>query len=267
VPILEALVLGVVQGLTEFLPVSSDGHLAVMYRLFGGTPDLTFEIFLHLATLIAMVFYFRSDILALMRSLAPAGKGTPERRIVWLIVRGTLISGVIALFMKAAVKSANASLFAIGGGFLVTAAALAAAEIVSRRVAKRETADLGPAGLSGIAVAQALATLPGVSRSGMTIASGMLAGLSRESAARFSFLLGMPIIAAANILEAKDVVTGVAPMPALLPSAIGFLAAGIVGYYAVSGLLSVLKRRTLWVFSVYTAVVGVAVIWWGTVAR
>jgi undecaprenyl-diphosphatase len=266
VSVLQALVLGVVQGLTEFLPVSSDGHLAVTYRLFGGSPDLTFEIFLHLATLIAMIVYFRGDILGLLRSLAPAGKGTPQRRIVWLIVLGTGVSGVLALAMKSVVESANTSLLAIGAGFLVTAAALAAAEMLSRRVVAREPADLGVKRTLGIAVAQALATLPGVSRSGMTISAGMLAGLTRESAARFSFLLGIPIIAVANIVEAKDVVTGVAPMPGLLPSVVGFVAAGIVGYLAVAGLLAVLKRRTLWVFSVYTAVVGAAVIVWGIVA-
>lgn len=266
-PILQALALGVVQGLTEFLPVSSDGHLAVTYRLFGGNPDLTFEIFLHLATLIAMVVYFRSDILALMRSLGPAGKGTPERRIVWLIALGTGVSGVLALAMKKVVVSANTSLIAIGAGFLVTATALAAAEVLSRRVGSREPAQLGPARTVGIAVAQALATLPGVSRSGMTIATGMLSGLTRESAARFSFLLGIPIIAVANLVEARDVVTGAAPMPGILPSAVGFVAAGIAGYLAIAGLLSVLKRRTLWMFSVYTAVVGVAVIVWGTIAR
>lgn len=266
-PILQALALGVVQGLTEFLPVSSDGHLAVTYRLFGGNPDLTFEIFLHLATLIAMVVYFRSDILALMRSLGPAGKGTPERRIVWLIALGTGVSGLLALAMKKVVVSANTSLIAIGAGFLVTATALAAAEVLWRRVGSREPAQLGPARTVGIAVAQALATLPGVSRSGMTIATGMLSGLTRESAARFSFLLGIPIIAVANLVEARDVVTGAAPMPGILPSAVGFLAAGIAGYLAIAGLLSVLKRRTLWMFSVYTAVVGVAVIVWGTIAR
>jgi undecaprenyl-diphosphatase len=267
VPILQALVLGVVQGLTEFLPVSSDGHLAVTYRLFGTSPDLTFEVFLHLATLIAMIVYFRHDIMTLLRSLAPAGKGTPERRLVWLIVLATGVSGVLALVMKKLVESANTSLIAIGVGFLVTSAALVAAELLAKRVASREPADLGPARTVAIAVAQAAATLPGVSRSGTTIASGMLSGLSRESAARFSFLLGIPIIAVANLYEAKDVVTGVAPMPGLAPSLIGFLAAGVAGYLAIAGLLAVVKRRTLYGFSVYTALVGVAVIAWGILAR
>jgi len=267
VNILQAAILGVVQGLTEFLPISSDGHLAVAYRLIGQRPDLTFEVFLHLATLIAMIVYFRDDIVSLLRSLGPAGKGTPERRLVWLIVLATGVSGVLALVMKKLVESANTSLIAIGAGFLVTAAALLAAELLAKRAAAREPADLGPARTIAIAVAQAAATLPGVSRSGSTIAAGMLSGLSRESAARFSFLLGIPIIAVANLYEAKDVVTGAAPMPGLLPSAVGFVAAGVAGYLAIAGLLALVKRRTLVGFSVYTAVVGVAVIVWGILAR
>jgi len=264
---LQALALGIVQGLTEFLPVSSDGHLAITYRLFGQQPDLTFEVFLHFATLLAMVVYFRADILKLLKSLLPAGKGSAERRLVWLIVLATGVSGVLALAGKKLVESANTSLVAIGAGFLVTAAVLVAAELLARRVTSREPSDLGSWRTALIAVAQALATLPGVSRSGSTIAGGMLAGLSRESAARFSFLLGIPIIAVANLYELKDVVAGVAPMPGVAASLIGFIAAGAAGYAAIAALLAVVRRRTLYAFSVYTALVGLAVIAWGILAR
>lgn len=264
---LQALALGIVQGLTEFLPVSSDGHLAITYRLFGQQPDLTFEVFLHFATLLAMIVYFRHDVLVLLQSLLPAGKGSAERRLVWVIVFATAISGVLALLMKKLVESANTSLLAIGAGFLVTAAALVAAEVFGRRVAAREAADLGWWRAAAVAVAQALATLPGISRSGSTIAGGMLAGLSREAATRFAFLLGIPIIALANVYELKDVVTGVVPLPGVAVSLIGFIAAGAAGYAAIAGLLAVVKRRPLYVFSVYTAFVGLAVIAWGLMAR
>jgi len=260
---IQAIALGVVQGLTEFLPVSSDGHLALTYRFFHQSPDLAFEVFLHLATLIAMVIYFRADIVSLSRSLGPKGKGSTERRLVWLIVLATGISAVLALAMKKVVEHANESLVVIGAGFLVTAAALVVAEVVGRRVPAREPADLGWGRTAGIAVAQALAALPGVSRSGSTIATGMLSGLSRESAARFSFLLGIPIIAAANVYEAKDILTGAAPMPSLAVSAAGFLAAGIAGYIAIWGLLRFVRTRPLYAFAVYTAVVGMLTIAWG----
>ncbi len=264
---LQALALGVIQGLTEFLPVSSDGHLAIAYRLFGKTPNLAFEVFLHLATLLAAVVYFRADIAALLRSLLPAGRGSAERRLAWLIVLTTVVSGVLALALKRAVEAANTSLPAIAAGFLTTAAVLLAAEVLARRASRREPADLGLLRTVAIAVSQALAALPGVSRSGTTIAAGMLSGLDRESAARFSFLVGIPIIAAANVFEAKDVVSGLSPMPSVAASALGFIAAGVAGYLAIAGLLAIVRRRPLYAFSGYTALVGVAVLLWSAVAR
>jgi undecaprenyl-diphosphatase len=262
VSLVQALVLGVVQGLTEFLPVSSDGHLALTYRLFGAMPDLTFEVFLHLATLLAMVAVFWRDAFDLLRSLRPEGAGGAQRRLLLVIVVATGISAVLALLLKRVVEAANESLLAIGAGFLVTAVALAAAEHLSRRVAAREPSRLGWGRTVAIAVAQAAAALPGVSRSGSTIAAGMLSGLTRESAARFSFLLGMPIIAAANLYEAKDVVTGAAPMPAPLVALAGFVVAGVTGYLAIRGLLALVRTHPLYAFSVYTAVMGLATIAW-----
>jgi undecaprenyl-diphosphatase len=259
---LQALVLGVVQGLTEFLPVSSDGHLALTYRLFGSMPDLGFEVFLHLGTLLAMVIYFRSDIATLARSFLPAGKGSAERRIALLIVLATAISGVLALLLKRVVLAANTSLLAIGAGFLVTSVALVAAELLGRRMTRRKADALGWPRTAGIAVAQALATLPGVSRSGMTISSGMLAGLDRHAAARFSFLLGIPIIAAANVYEAKDFFTGGANVPPALILIVGFVAAAVSGYLAIGALLKFVQTRPLHVFAVYTSVLGLLTIAW-----
>jgi undecaprenyl-diphosphatase len=262
---LQALVLGVVQGLTEFLPISSDGHLALTYRMFGQSPDLAFEVFLHAATLIAMIVYFRRDIVTLASSLLPAGKGSADRRLVGILVLATAVSGVLAYAAKSVVEQANTSLLAIGAGFLLTAATLATAESASRRIVAREAADLGWGRTIVIAAAQALAALPGVSRSGLTISSGMLTGLTREKAARFSFLLGIPIITAASLYEAKDVISGAAPMPSLAVSAVGFVAAGVCGYLAIAGLLAFVRTRPLYAFAVYTAVVGLLTIAWGIV--
>ena len=262
---LQALVLGVVQGLTEFLPISSDGHLALTYNLFHSRPDLAFEVFLHAATLIAMIVHFRGDIVRLLRSLLPAGKGSNDRRLVGLIVLATLISGILALVAKSAVEAATTSLVAIGIGFLITSAMLAAAEFASKGMKVREPHELGVGRTTLIAVAQAAAAFPGASRSGLTIGSGMLAGLSRETAARFSFLVGMPVIAAATLYEAKDIITGVAPLPPFGVSAVGFVAAGISGYLAIRGLLAYVRTRPLHVFAVYTLVVGLITIAWGLV--
>lgn len=261
--VLQAIVLGAVQGATEFLPVSSDGHLAVTYGLFGSTPDLAFLVFLHVATLIALVIHFWRDVLGLALAFGPKGKGTDERRLAWLVVLATAISGVLALALKRLVIAANESLIAIGIGFLVTSTIMALGEYLSRRIESRDADDLGWGRTALIAVAQALAALPGISRSGSTIATGMLSGLSREKAARFSFIIGIPIIAAAALWEGKDVVSGAVTLPAALPSAAGFVTAGVVGYLAIKGLLAIVRSQPLYIFSVYTAVMGVAVIVWG----
>ncbi len=264
---LQSLVLGVVQGLTEFLPISSDGHLALTYRLFNQAPNLSFEIFLHGATLIAMIVFFRRDIIVLASSFLPKGKGTPERKLAWLIVVATAVSGVIALAAKKLVEQANTSLIVIGVGFLVTSIALVAAEIIGRRATRREPEDLGWGRTVAIAIAQACAALPGVSRSGLTISAGMFGGLTRAAAARFSFLLGMPLIAAAAIVDLKDVLSGAAPMPSLPVAALGFVAAGISGYLAIAGLLAFVRTRPLYAFAGYTAAVGIITIVWGATLR
>lgn len=259
----QAIVLGVVQGLTEFLPVSSDGHLALVYRAFHQSPSLSFEVFLHFATLVAMIVYFRSDIVTLSASLMPKGKGTGDRRVVWYIVLATAISAAIAVVMKRVVESANLSLIAIGIGFVVTALALLAAELIAQGVGRREPSELGWPRTVVIAVGQALATLPGVSRSALTISSGMVSGLTREAAARFSFLIGIPIIAAANVYELREMLSEGVGMPSLVVAAAGFIAAGVSGYLAIWLLLKLVRTRPLYVFAVYTAVVGIATILWG----
>lgn len=265
---LQAVVLGIVQGLTEFLPISSDGHLALTYNMFNASPDLAFEVFLHAATLIATIVYFWPDIIRLLRSLGPAGKGTADRRLVGLIAVATVISGVLAFLLKQLVEAANLSLIAIGAGFLITATMLTAAELLSGKTPRRETDRLGFWRVAVIAVAQAAAAFPGASRSGLTIGTGMLAGLDRETAARFSFLVGIPVIAAATLYEGKDVVvdfvtSGVATLPPLGVSVAGFVAAGISGYLAIRVLLAIVRKHPLWVFAVYTAVVGLITIAWG----
>lgn len=267
-PVWQAFLLGVVQGLTEFLPVSSDGHLALAYQAIETRPNLAYEVFLHGATLLALLVYFRTDLLALLRSLGPKGAGTPERRVALLIVVATFVSGVVALAVSPYVEPASGSLLWTGIGFLVTAAALTLGEALARnkdpKLAEGEGDSLAPAaalGLPkavGVALAQGAAAMPGVSRSGLTISAGMLSGLDREQAARFSFLLGIPIIALAAAKEGLDVIGGAAHLPPALPSAVGFLAALVSGYLAVAWLLGLLKRRSLIGFAVYTAVMGAA---------
>lgn len=259
---IQAVALGTVQGVTEFLPISSDGHLWIVYRLFGDTPDLTFEVFLHFATLLVLVVYFRHDILRLLSSLLPANRERRgDRRLVGLIAAGTLVSGAIALVMGDLVEAANSSGLWVGLGFLLTSVVMIVAELVAPRVKRIQEAESLPLWRAvPIGVLQALAVLPGVSRSGSTISGGMVFGLDREHAARFSFLLGIPIIALATLKDGLDVASGAATLPPLAVSLAGFVAAALAGYVAIWGLLAFVKNHRLYWFAAYTAVVGTAIL-------
>jgi len=260
VGVLQAIVLGAVQGITEFLPISSDGHLALAYAFMRLRPSLAFEVFLHGATLLAMLVYFRSDISRLVASIVPpwGPDRAGDRRLVGLLLAGTVVSGAVALSIAPVVEPMAADLRWVGVWFLGTAALLALAESLHARVSRLD----GPEGMSWpklamVALFQGAAVLPGLSRSGSTIAGGMFAGLDRSQAARFSFLLGIPIIALASAKDALDLLSGAHTLPGASASVAGFATAGVAGYLSIRGLLAVVKRAPLYVFAAYTAVLGV----------
>lgn len=259
----QAIILGIIQGATEFLPISSDGHLALAYRMMGLTPDLTYEVFLHGATLIAMFVYFRTDIVRLLSAWLPSNKArsADDRRLGMLIIVGTFVSGVFALLIKPVVEPMSANMLWVGVWFLGTAALLAIAESMSSRTPSiPRTERLSVPRVAFVGILQGLAVLPGLSRSGSTIAAGMLSGLSRENAARFSFLLGMPIITLAAAADAVDVLKGHSSLPPLAISIPGFIAAGVAGYLAVWGLLRLVRARRLYGFALYTSLLGTVLI-------
>lgn len=265
--VLHAALLGIIQGATEFLPVSSSGHLALAYNMLNEKPDLTFEVFLHGATLIAMVTYFWSDIVRLLTALLPGhADRKDDRRLILLIVLATGVTGVLAILMSPYVEGISASMTWVAVGFLSTATLLTLSETLSRRVTTLQGPEkLGPVKSAFIGILQGIAVLPGVSRSGSTIAAGMFAGLSREAAARFSFLLGMPIIALAAAKDTVDLLGGNATLPGVVPSIVGFVAAGLSGYLAIAWLLSLVKHHSLYWFAAYTAVLGTAMLLMSTV--
>ncbi len=262
--LLQAAVLGAVQGFTEFLPISSDGHLWITYRLFGERPNLTFEVFLHVATLLVLVAYFWRDIGHLLASLLPSHREQrAERRLVMLIAVGTVVTGAIAVFMGSVVEAANASATWVALGFWLTSVLMVAAELLMPHVKRvAETGDLALWKAVPIGVLQAFAVLPGVSRSGSTISAGMYSGLNRSDAARFSFLLGIPIIALAAAKDVVDIATGHASLPGPGPSIVGFVTAAACGYLAIWGLLAFVKGHRLYWFAAYTGVVGTAILVW-----
>lgn len=261
--VLQALVLGVVQGLTEFLPVSSSGHLVLVPEIMGwDSPGLVFDVSLHVATLVALVAYFRRDLLLLLQALLTREPAlSSERRLASLIIAATVPTAAIGLALDDLFERLFEEPGAVGVFLCLTALFLAASEALSRRTLKGAASLSLPRALA-IGVAQGAAIAPGISRSGATIAAGMAVGLDREESARFSFLLSGPIILAATAKTALDALTGAAAVPDALFVATGFIAAAVTGYLAIAGLLAYLRNRSLYVFAAYTAVVGVAVVVW-----
>jgi undecaprenyl-diphosphatase len=259
---LEALVLGVVQGLTEFLPVSSSAHLVIVPAVLGWpAQSVAFDVLLHLGTLAAVLVYYRADLMAIVKALLGRDPAlAAERRLGVLLAIGTVVTVAIVLPLQSPVEALFSQVAWVGAFLLVTSLAMLAAESLSRRD-QHDVSKMTWWKAALIGVAQGIAAAPGISRSGATMSAGLLLGLDREQAARFSFLLSVPIIIAAAAKKGLDVVQGTGgAMPGLLPSAVGLIASAIAGYAAISVLIAFVRRRSLVPFSVYTAAVGAAVL-------
>lgn len=255
--ILEALLLGVVQGATEFLPISSSGHLVITEALLGiREGGLLVEVTLHAGTLCAVLIYFRSKIAWLLKcGIREGEEGEKARRyLLWLLI-GTLPAAVAGLLFEEGISTIFESPAVALTGLLVTGVIL----FTSRWSIGRGRSAAGLAGL-WMGLAQAVAILPGISRSGSTIAAGMWYGVERAEAAEFSFLLSIPAIGGAALLQMIDILKGAATgTGGMVPGlTVGFITALIAGYAAIAGLLEVLKRRGLVPFSWYCWVVGIA---------
>jgi len=262
VELIQAIALGVIQGAAEFLPISSSGHLRLFQELFGMPEQfgLAFDTLLHLATLLAVVVYFRDDLVHMLRAIVSRDPSRGrDRHLAWLVVVATVPTGVIGLaggdFFE------ESPLLYVGVAFLMTSAILTTADLLSRK-SLHEAEALGWRKAVLVGIAQGVAIMPGISRSGATMSMGLGIGLDREQAARFSFLLSGPIILLAGLNQAVNVVRGDAMLPGLAATLAGFAAAAITGYVAIAGLMAYLKRHSFTIFAVYTAVLGVSVIAW-----
>ena len=261
---LEAFLLGLVQGLTEFLPVSSSGHLELGKAVLGvDDGGLAFSVVVHGATALSTIVVFRRDIVSLVRGLFVSGEaGRTARGFAGLILLSMVPVGVVGLVFKDAIEARlDGHLGAVGAALLVTAALLFWAQ---RR--GREGGRVGVLEAGIIGCAQAVAVLPGISRSGATISAALLLGVDREEAARFSFLMVLPPILGATLLEVKDLLdpaveAGGAPTSALL---IGAAAAFLSGWWACTAMMSLVKRNGFNGFAVYCAVVGLAALMLGS---
>ncbi len=261
--LIQAIILGIIQGLTEFLPISSSAHLVIAPYLFGWqiSPSVafTFDVLVQDGTLVAVIIYFWKDLWSIIRAFIGGlvqGKpfADPQARLGWYLLLASVPAGVFGLLVKPQVEAAFGSVAATAAFLLVTTALLLAAELIGRRSRSIESLNWLDALVMG--VFQALSIFPGVSRSGSTITGGMLRHLDRRSAARFSFLMSVPIMLAAGGLETVDALR-TPGMAAWLPLVgAGFIAAAVVGYLAIHWLLGFLQKGSLVLFAVYCAVLG-----------
>lgn len=252
------VLLGLVQGLTEFLPVSSSGHLVLAGQWLGlDPPGVLLEAMLHWGTLAAILIVFRRDITSLLKSLR--GKGSVEqRKEVGFLIAGTVPVVVIALLFRQTIQSAFSSLLGVGIGLLLTALVLTLGHLARTR-AQRPSIRFPDALVIGLA--QAASVFPGISRSGVTISAGTSMGLTAAQAARFSFLLAIPALFGAGLLQLLDALH--APdSQNWLGMLIGALCAFGSGWLALRATLSLVKRGRFWIFAVYCFLVGTGTIVW-----
>jgi undecaprenyl-diphosphatase len=259
----QALVLGVVQGLTEYLPVSSSAHLVLVPWALGWEFEpgaaFAFDVLVQMGTLVAVIVYFWKDLVHMLRATLQAlfhreGVQDPYVRLAGWIVLGTLPAVVAGVALKDIVEAAFGSPMATSGFLLVTAALLITAEWIGKRRRPLESATWKDA--LWIGLAQALALFPGLSRSGATISAGLMRDLDRPGAARFSFLLSIPVMIGAGALALGDLAALPSAADYALPVLVGFVSAAIVGYASIRWLLGFVTRHSLAAFSAYCALVG-----------
>ncbi|MEA2228321.1 MAG: undecaprenyl-diphosphatase [Solirubrobacteraceae bacterium] len=258
---LQAIVLGIVQGLTEFLPISSSGHLRIVPAFFGwDDPGAAFTAVIQLGTMAAVLLYFRHDLwriaVAWLRSLRDREvRRTLDARLGWYIVLGTIPISVFGLLFKDPIENEFRTLELIGASLIVFGLVMLAAEAVSRR--DRQLEDLTARDGLLIGLAQALALVPGVSRSGATISAGLLLNLDRTAAARYSFLLSVPAVVLSGLFELRHIGEGGVPVGATV---IATLLAFVTGYASIAFLLRWLVRHSIAVFVGYRVLLGAGVI-------
>lgn len=262
--LIQAALLGIVQGLTEFLPISSSGHL-ILARNWLGLPAedasaFVFDVLIQLGTWLAVLAYFRKDLLAITTDVLASlrtRKTSPNARLGWLVLLSMLPAVIVGWFIKDSMETFS-SLTYTGIFLIVNALLLVAAEWLGKK--QRQLSELTAADAVWIGVAQIFALLPAVSRSASTLFGGMLRNLDRRQAARFAFLMSVPIMPAAGIVALMQLGSLAGAASLLLPLAVGFTAAAIVGYIAIDLLLRYLATHSFYPFAIYCTALGLAIL-------
>lgn len=273
--IFQGIIIGIVQGLTEFLPVSSSAHLVFIQNILGVESTLAFDTFLHLGTLIAVLWFFKMDIYKMLKSwwlsIGDLLQGRfregflkdPYKRLAWYVILATVPVGVVGVLFEDSIDAlfsgalyVPAFFLFVTGTILYLSQRMPSGNINYDTISKKEALFMG--------LGQACAILPGLSRSGTTIAAGLTIGLNKEFAAKFSFILSIPAILGAFILQIKDI--GSAMDVNFLPVILGFIASIIAGYMAIKWMLDLVQNKSLDIFSYYCWVVGI-IVFMGSIAH
>ena len=261
---IQAIVLGIVQGLTEFLPVSSSAHVEIVSRLFHwGDPGAAFTAVTQIGTETAVIIYFWKDITKIIsswfKSLYQAdARKLPEARLGWFVLLGSLPIGILGLVFKDHIETTARNLWIVATALIVMGVVLGAADRYAKHT--KTIDDLNPKNAVAFGIGQALALIPGVSRSGATISFGLFMGFKREVAARYSFLLAIPAVLASGLLELVKVVNDPAvEWPVTL---VATLVAFVVGYWVIATLMKYLVSGSFMPFVIYRIVLGLAIMAW-----
>lgn len=266
--ILQGIIIGIVQGLTEFLPVSSSAHLIFIQKLLGVESSLAFDTFLHLGSLLAVLIFFRADIYKMINAwlfsvedilkhrFKEGFYADPYKRLAWYVILATIPVGIVGILFESQVDALFAGALYVPGFFLFVTGTIL---YLSQRMASGEIdmSHMGWAQSLFMGLGQACAIMPGLSRSGTTIAAGLVAGLDKEFAAKFSFILSIPAIFGAFLVQLKDIGLSMSGDGAAI--ILGFVAAFVSGYLAIKWLLDLIQNKSLDVFAFYCWIVGVIV--------
>ena len=259
---IKSIILGIVQGLTEFLPVSSSGHLVIFQKLLKfNDPGVLFEIAVHLGTLVAVIIYFRKDIWEIIQSIFNWRKDAPENikyahHLLFHLIIASVITAIIGFAFKDTFESLFENTVLVGFMLIITGSILFASDKIRNTTKKKMSV---PSSLL-VGLAQSIAIIPGISRSGATISAGIFTGRTRNLAARFSFLLSIPAILGATLLKIKDMQSAMSSSEVVLNFILGGMVAAIVGYFAISFLLKMIEQAKLFYFSIYCWIIGIITI-------